>query len=38
MNLDFSGVFPNISIALRTFIGLPASVVSGERAFNVETC
>jgi hypothetical protein len=29
------GLFPNIAIALRTFVSLPASVASGERTFNV---
>ena len=35
LELGLSGVFPNISIALRIFISLPVSVASGERSFNV---
>ena len=33
--LGLSGVFPNLTIALRIFISLPASAASGERSFNV---
>ena len=33
--LGLSAVFPNITIALRIFNSLPASVASGERTFNV---
>ncbi|XP_065682505.1 uncharacterized protein LOC136095772 [Hydra vulgaris] len=35
LGLGLSGVFPNITIALRIFISLPASIASGERTFNV---
>jgi hypothetical protein len=30
-----SSVFPNITVALRIFVSLPASVVSGERTSNL---
>jgi hypothetical protein len=33
--LGFSGVFHNITIELRIFVSLSASVASGERTFNV---
>jgi hypothetical protein len=33
--LEQSGVFPNITIALLIFISLPASEASGERLFKV---
>jgi hypothetical protein len=35
LKLRLCGVFPNITIALRIFVSLPASVASGERIFNV---
>jgi hypothetical protein len=35
LELGSSGVFPNIPIALRFFVSLPASLASGERSFNV---
>lgn len=35
IKLGLSGVFPNVTIALRIFLCLPASVASGERSFNV---
>jgi hypothetical protein len=34
-DLGFSWVIPNITIALRIFVSLPASVTSGERTFSV---
>lgn len=35
LKLGLSGVFPNVTIALRIFLSLPASIASGERSFNV---
>ncbi|EMP31428.1 Bromodomain-containing protein 8, partial [Chelonia mydas] len=35
LELGLSGVFPNITLALRIFVSLPASVALGERTFNV---
>ncbi|XP_065684804.1 uncharacterized protein LOC136096979 [Hydra vulgaris] len=35
LGFGLSGVFPNITTALRIFICLPASTASGERTFNI---
>lgn len=35
LELWLAGAFPNIAVALRIFLSLPASVASGERSFNV---
>jgi hypothetical protein len=35
LELGLSGVFRNVTIALRLYVSLPASVASGERTFSL---
>jgi hypothetical protein len=35
LEFGLSGILPNITIALRIFVSLPASAASGKRTFNM---